>query len=159
MQNPLAFATLTLVAGACIEAMVIMGKKMEINKCHPEPALCLHCWSRVPSLTAKCCFLCGWPVHLDPFHSAELESHLLLFIRLENELFDIFDIFTYIWFIYIYLSISVCLAAKIATSAPDICMRLLDGSIPAWPGQLLCARGFVTQHYGDPGQNDDGTKM
>ena len=64
------------------------------------------------------------------------------------------------YLIYLHQSKSGSLAAKIAAPAPGICMGLLlDDLFPAGPGEILHERGFVTQHYGDPGQNDDGTKL
>lgn len=70
-----------------------LGKKMEINKCFPEHALC---WSQGPSLTLSGS-VCSVVDLVDPFPNAELKSHLSLFIRLEDDLFDIL-ILEQIWF-------------------------------------------------------------
>lgn len=64
------------------------------------------------------------------------------------------------YLLYLHQSKYGSLAAKIPIPAPDICMGLLlDDLFPAGPGEILREKGFVTQHYGDSGQNDDTTKV
>jgi len=64
------------------------------------------------------------------------------------------------YLISLYRSKSGSPAPKITAPPPDICMGLLLGDLfPAGPGEVLRERSFVTQHYRDTQQNDNGTKL
>lgn len=106
------------------------GEK-RISKCSPKRALWWYSLSWGPSLTLSD-FLSCWPLHLiDPFHNAELKSHLMCFIRLEMR-----------YFIYLHWSKSLSPTARIATPAPGICIGLLDYLFPAGPGEIFMWKEF-----------------